>query len=192
MEAHLDYLPKRSKRIGEPTFSYADPIAVRCYNLLRRLRLRVADAMTKKKVVETEIVVTSTAPALQQASSSFVSQDQQAATTAWCVWCATATRAGKPVCTSPRSSAGTTSARTRRRERRRSRRRSRRTRSRMALGRCTHRSSHGPGLVRRSPLAHLARCAQQFLQRVAERCESRTSGGPQRTSICIFRCHGRG
>ena len=43
-------------RTGEPTFSYADPIAVRCYNLLRRLRLRVADAMTKKnKVVETEI-----------------------------------------------------------------------------------------------------------------------------------------
>ena len=188
MEAHLDYLPKRSKRIGEPTFSYADPIAVRCYNLLRRLRLRVADAMTKKKVVETEIVVTSTAPALQQASSSFVSQDQQAATTAWCVWCATATRAGKPVCTSPRSSAGTTSARTRRRKRRRSRRRSRRRRSRMALGRCTRRSS--PGLVRRSPLAHLARCVQQCLQSPAERCESRTSGGPQRTSV--FQCHGRG
>ena len=53
-------------------------------------------------------------------------------------------------------------------------------------------SSHGPGLVRRSPLAHLARCAQQFVQRAAERCESRTSGGGQRTSICIFRCHGRG
>ena len=177
-------------RIGEPTFSYADPIAVRCYNLLRRLRLRVADAMTKKKVVETEIVDGAGASA-----GLVIIRKPRSASGSYGVvrngnkgWQA---RVYKPA-KQRWDDVGTYET-------------PRKTAIQAAIAQnevkngfgslyssCTRRSSHGQGLVRRSPLAHLARCAQQFLQRAAERCESRTSGGCKRTSIYIFRCHGRG